>query len=365
MAERSLEARFGEALKVVDECEGKKGFYASVSNYSGQYWLRDLVFSLPILLRLGRVEKVKAHLTLFFEAYRRWGKVPALICERGALTYFTCFFRLLGRPSRLAAYPLGFMLPNLSSRGFQPWTGDSPLLLLIGVREFEEATEDRSLAEGFREEAGRLLEEASARVEEGRLPTGGGWMDAMANYVGKPCLILQVLLYRALKLHGREKLAGRLRSLIFEAYWREGFLADLPGGDRLDVLGNALAILYRLLDGEKAFQAAEAFSRASTEKGILNLYPPYPKKVCGQKPHVYHNSTIWPLVQGYAAEALASLGLKERAEAEYRRILSLPGLNEWYGLDGKPRGSPKQLWTAAQVISACWALGFSEENQLV
>ena len=212
--ENNLKAKLMEAENAVKRCLAAKGFYASSLNYAGQYWLRDLVFSLQTLLQLGYGEKVKAHLNLFVEAYRRRGEVPAVVFEHGTLTLIAASLRMLVKPSLLRAYPLSFALPNLFGRGLQTWTGDSAILLLIGLHEYSEASSDQSMLENFKEEALGLLQGLLKMAGQEGLLTGSGWMDAMANYVGQPNLVLQILFYKALRLYGFKAEAEGLKEQI-------------------------------------------------------------------------------------------------------------------------------------------------------
>jgi glycogen debranching enzyme len=298
-------------------------------------------------------------LTIFLEAYRRKGGVPALVNRLGGLIYLVNFARMLRKPSLLTAYPLKFMLPNLFRFSLQPWTGDSQPLLLIGLHQYTRLTGDIGLMEDYREEAEKLAEDLASRVKTEGFIQGSGWMDAMANYVEKPTLTCQLLACRALELSGRLRQASKLKTLIREAYWsrEKGCYTDLPDPKgRMDGLGNSLAILYDLASAKEAALIVEALKKASTPYGILNIYPPYPKHVCSQRPHTYQNSAIWPMVQGHVVVALVKMGLKEEAEKEFMKMVSLPELNEWYTPEGKPKGSPNQLWTAAMLVSAWHAI---------
>lgn len=350
-----LEAKLAEARRVIRICARGEGFYASSLNYAYQYWLRDVSFSLPALIGLGYRERVKSHLTLFLEAFRRSGRIPAMIPRFGVASYLASFARMLWRPRLLAAYPLRFMLPNLARLGLQPWTGDSLPLLLKALYEYAQLTGDRSLLEAYSEQLESLREELVFKVEGGLLE-GSSWMDAMANYVGKPTLTCQLLAYQALKLTGRGKEAWKLAKLIREAYWKGEHFTDLPEGWRLDSLGNLLAILYGLASREEGLLLVKALRKALTRWGVLNLYPPYPRRECSQKPYSYQNSAVWPFIQGLLVVALTKLRLQTEAEREFERMLGLRGFNEWYTLDGKPGGSPNQLWTAAHLLYAFQAV---------
>jgi len=346
-----------EAEEAVRLCARGKGFYGSPLNYAYQYWLRDVVFSLPALASLSYRERLKSHLSMFLEACKSKGRIPAMISRLRGLVYPVNFLRMLRKPSLLAGYPIKFMLPNLS--GLQPWTGDSQPLLLIGLHTYSQLTGDRSFLKDWREEAERIAEELALKVDAEGFIRGSGWMDAMANYVGKPTLVCQLLAYRALKLSGRNPQASKLKTLIREAYWsrEKGCYTDLPGSEgRMDALGNALSILYGAASSREKASIVEVLQKASTPHGILNIQPPYPKKDCGQKPHTYQNSTVWPMVQGHLVIALIKLGLKEKAEEEFAKMAGLQGLNEWYTPDGRPKGSPNQLWTAAMLFSAWKAI---------
>ena len=243
---------------------------------------------------------------------------------------------------------------RLKGIALQAWTGDSVVALHVSLHEYVRLTGDRSLLDGYEDEVRRLTEGLCGVVRSGMLLLGGGWMDAMSNYVGKQCLTNQLLLYRALKLSGRNVEALTLKQRIDSIFWNpeKGYYVDVAGGDRLDALGNSLAILYGLASKEKTVSIAENLKEKSGRHGILNLDRPYPRKVCGQTPHIYQNSTIWPLVQGHVISALAEAGFHEAAQIEFRKLASLPNLNEWYTPEGEPMGSPNQLWTAAQTIIA-------------
>lgn len=355
LAHEAVKRKLAEAEDAVKLCAKGKGFYASSLNYAYQYWLRDVVFSLPALMSLGYQERLRNHLTIFLEAYRRKGRVPALVNRLGGLIYLVNFASMLRKPSLSTSYPLKFMLPNLFRFGLQLWTGDSQPLLLIGLHQYTRLTSDVGLMEDYGEEAGRLAEDLALKVEVEDLIQGSGWMDAMANYMEKPTLVCQLLACRALELSGRLRQASKLKTLIRKAYWspEKGCYTDLPEPEgRIDGLGNSLAILYDLASAKEASLIAEALKKASTPYGILNIHPPYPKHVCSQRPHTYQNSVIWPMVQGHVVAALAKMGLKEEAKKEFMKMVSLPELNEWYTPEGKPKGSPNQLWTAAMLVSA-------------
>jgi glycogen debranching enzyme len=360
LAHETVKRKLAEAEDTVKLCARGKGFYAaSPLNYAYQYWLRDVVFCLSALMSLGYQERLRNHLTIFLEVYRRKGRVPALVNRLGGLIYLVNFARMLRKPSLLTAYPLKFMLPNFFRFGLQPWTGDSQPLLLIGLHQYTRLTGDIGLMEDYREEAEKLAEDLASRVKTEGFVQGSGWMDAMANYVEKPTLACQLLACRALELSGRLRQASELKTLIREAYWsrEKGCYTDLPEPKgRMDGLGNSLAILYDLASAKEAALIVEALKKASTPYGILNIYPPYPKHVCSQRPHTYQNSAIWPMVQGHVVVALAKMGLKEEAEKEFMKMVSLPELNEWYTPEGKPKGSPNQLWTAAMLVSAWHAI---------
>ncbi|HWQ12730.1 MAG TPA: glycoside hydrolase 100 family protein [Roseiflexaceae bacterium] len=162
---------------------------------------------------------------------------------------------------------------------------------------------------------------------------------------------------------------GSISSRPFYLPW----VAFREYGDWCDSLGNALAILTGIADGQRA----EHILRYMHQVGMAEPYPTkaihppiYPGEANWREyyrsrtlnlPHQYHNGGIWPMVGGFHVAALVRRGW--RAEAE-RLLVSLAGacrqgmheeweFTEWmHGESGHPMGFAQQAWTAAMYLYA-------------
>jgi glycogen debranching enzyme len=151
------------------------------------------------------------------------------------------------------------------------------------------------------------------------------------------------------------------------------YVAFRDFGDYCDVLGNLLAILFRI-------------ANPAQEKRILDylhqvaIADPYPVRVLhpviypGNKdwreyyrnnnlnlPDQYHNGGIWPFVGGFYVAALVKAGrlseaemvLKKLAEVNRQGIDGEWEFNEWcHGQTGHPMGYPHQAWSAGMYVYA-------------
>ena len=351
--EAGFQSRTRGARLVIEGCKTEDGFRASRHLYP-ELWLRDLVFSEWALLRLGYSQTVKNHLRRFMNAQRRNGQVPNVI--NGGL-------RAIFNP------------------WFHPWTSDSEPLLVLGLSNYIEQTQD----EEFRAEAGgsiaRSLEFATSRLERHGLMPGMDWRDALINYHGRVLLSNQLLLIAAFRRVGMEEEASRLRKRVLGSFYSEehGYFADsiwwegseLKRDFRFDSLGNSLALMLRL-HPEAQERVLDSMLMSMTSIGCRNLVPAH--RVARRQAFAslqaanaflrngavlrnrignYQNSTVWPFVEIRVARAMMIAGRSEAGKKVAAGILGRPGFSEWYHPQkGEPRGSRDQLWTAGAVIEA-------------
>ena len=201
-------------------------------------------------------------------------------------------------------------------------------------------------------------------------------------------------------VHGYRKLLGmdeRARALRLDANRADGkgfvtagqptyalWFYKVLRDPRCDVLGNSVAILTGLADGERARDMIEwieahcAGLRASGELA-LDLPPccfPYvqpadcdwhPRYAMYNQPGHYHNGGVWPFVCGFYVAALVAAGKQDLAEAKLRALTALVrisrksppvppdgfGFNEWCrARDGRPAGEDWQTWSASMYLYA-------------
>jgi hypothetical protein len=350
LPEEFLEKREG-ALKVIEDCRRKNGFYASTQRYP-ELWLRDLVYSEDVLLSLGYVNDVENHLTEFAMLQRASGQLPTVIAHG---------------------------INRLIRRRYQGCSCDTEILFVIGMcklahflgRQFKEQPRAIKSSVGFIEN----------KLDEHHLIQGMDWRDAMPTYIGKYLLSNQMLLADMFELLGNYKAADIIKANVNEffvseklcfyadsIYWENG---NLKQDLHFDCLGNALAILNNTASGKISNGILKSFGAAKTRFGYRNIAPNYEFNrtklhstwdlLCSlangaflrNKPGIYQNSAIWPFVEIRVIEALKKLGAVQDAEEAVKVMFEREGFSEFYDpVTGLQGGSKGQLWTSAAVLEA-------------
>jgi len=194
--------------------------------------------------------------------------------------------------------------------------------------------------------------------------------------VGKTCALSTCLLYyrgylvaaEAGKVLGedvrplREK-AAKLKEAINARFWQadKGYYAyfiDENGvpNPRMEGLGEAFAILTGVADAKKANQILK--NTPTTPWGFPCLWPQFEEWRDYKRDfaHYYHNGMIWPFVEGYWAWAATDMKNVPVFTRELDALVKLSEKNDTFmelyrPEDGKPDGSPRQLWSASGFIS--------------
>jgi glycogen debranching enzyme len=152
------------------------------------------------------------------------------------------------------------------------------------------------------------------------------------------------------------------------------YVAFRDFGDRLDTLGNLLAILFGVAEPAQADRILDYIVAAGVDQ-------PWPIKACwppvmpGEKdwreyyrmynlnlPHQYHNGGAWPFIGGFYVAALVQAGRQAQAHDVLERLASMNRhgqrgatwqFNEWFhGLSGQPMGHGEQTWSAGMFLYA-------------
>jgi hypothetical protein len=155
------------------------------------------------------------------------------------------------------------------------------------------------------------------------------------------------------------------------------YVAFRDFGDRFDTLGNLLAILFGVTNGDQA-------GRILDYAHGVGIDQPWPVKACWPPvteadkdwrdyyrlynlnyPHQYHNGGAWPFLGGFFVAALIAAGRAAEAEAALVRLafMNRAGrdgeweFNEWFhGLSGRPMGHQRQSWSAGMFLYAADAV---------
>ncbi len=152
------------------------------------------------------------------------------------------------------------------------------------------------------------------------------------------------------------------------------YVAFRDFGDRLDTLGNLLAILFGVADSEQTDRVLDYIVAAGVDQ-------PWPVKACwppvmpGEKdwreyyrmhnlnlPQQYHNGGAWPFLGGFYVAALVHAGRLADASDALERLAWMNRLgrrgatwefNEWFhGASGQPMGHGWQTWSAGMFLYA-------------
>lgn len=341
-----------EARRVIEACRNKDGFNASTQYYH-QLWLRDLVFSEDVLLKLGYVDDVEKHLSRFIKLQRRSGQMPTVIDHS---------------------------VSRWMHQTFQPCLCDTEILFVIGMHKFA-AVAGNGFLEENKEAVRSCVKFLEGRLNEHGFIPGMDWRDAMPVYVGKCLLANQMLLADMYEVLGDFKASNSIKENVNKlfylddlglyadaVYWSEG---ELKQDRHFDSLGNALAVLNSTASGKTSESILKGLKAAKTGFGYRNIIPYYEfdrekalttwYRTCRvpfgvafrNRPSKYQNSTIWPFIEIRVIDALRKLHAVHEAEAAIDRMIERRRFNEYYDpTTGAPEGSVGQLWTAAATLSA-------------
>ncbi len=179
---------------------------------------------------------------------------------------------------------------------------------------------------------------------------------------------------------------GRLKAMRLEwymLYHNIGTISSRPYylpwvafreyGDYCDVLGNMLAVLFGIADGERQ----ERIMRHLYQVGVARPFPSkaiHPPIFPGEAnwreyyrsrnlnlPHQYHNGGIWPMIGGFHVAALVKMGWMSDATNLLNdlAVVCSTGVNapwefkEWMnGETGNPMGYALQGWSASMYLYA-------------
>jgi len=165
----------------------------------------------------------------------------------------------------------------------------------------------------------------------------------------------------------------RIETELVERPFYLPYVAFREYADRMDTLGNLLAILFGVADCAKAERILDYISGTGVDRPwpVRALYPviqpgerdwrEYYRVRNLNLPHHYHNGGAWPFIGGFYVAALVQAGRIDEAERQLLALTAMNqvgraapwGFNEWFhGISGQPMGYDHQSWSAALYIYA-------------
>jgi glycogen debranching enzyme len=273
-----------------------------------------------------------------------------------------------------------------------------------GTWELYVVTGDRELLRPLFDRTVRSLQRAERDAFDAKLGLFRGcssFMESNSGYpkdyamkgerVGKTCALSTCLLYYRgymVAVSSGEALgedvrsfrdkAAKLKKAINARFWQadKGYYAyfiDETGAldPRMEGLGEAFAILTGVANEKKANSILK--NTPTTSWGFPCLWPQYPEWRDYKRDfaHYYHNGMIWPFVQGYWAWAATDMKNVPVFARELDALVKLSEKNDTFmelyrPEDGKPDGSPRQLWSASGFLSMIYhglfGMEFSEKG---
>lgn len=292
---------------------------------------------------------------------------------------------------------------------------DSGIWTIIAFYEYVRKTLDFSFLKQHFEVLQRAMNWLSAHDSNNdallEIPEAGDWTDLFGRSYN--VLYDEVLWYRAnicfgriLEMIGDPRRAGdylrwsqNIKTAILDKLWPSTVLPDnrtinfteqqFSLGDtsyllaqvtpfdfnwRCDVFGNVLALLFNVIDHERAKTTFRFLWGVGVNSPfpVANLYPPvtggdadwrhYYTVNLLNLPYHYHNGGIWPFVGAHWVRYINRLGLHDIALKEMVKLAHLCRagqrfeweFNEWaHGKTGHPMGKAFQAWSASEYIHTC------------
>lgn len=165
----------------------------------------------------------------------------------------------------------------------------------------------------------------------------------------------------------------RVETELVERPFYLPYMAFRDYADRLDTLGNLVAILFGVADQARADKILDYIHGCGLAEPypVAALYPPlqpgdkdwrdYYRVRNLNQPHHYHNGGAWPFIGGFYVAALVQAGRHAEAERQLARLAEMNRqgrrgeweFNEWFhGRSGRPMGYAGQSWSTAMYIYA-------------
>ncbi len=165
----------------------------------------------------------------------------------------------------------------------------------------------------------------------------------------------------------------RVETELVERPFYLPYMAFRDYADRFDTLGNLLAIVFGVADGDKAAKILNYIDGCGLNEPfpVRAVYPvinpgdkdwrEYYRVRNINQPHHYHNGGAWPFIGGFYVTALVQAGRMAEAEQQLAKLGAMNRrgkhreweFNEWFhGQSGRPMGFGGQSWSAAMFVFA-------------
>lgn len=360
--QKHISQKLFQARKIIENCIGSKGVWASPVRYKYQCWTRDFAIAIEeALFYLGESEVVKIHLDQLAKRQYDDGRMPIMF---------------LDKPLRWLAFKawnsiqnrrMSFLLKQYFSKDgigqFSPWTRDSEFLYVFAVLQYSNFAKDESFLARHRKHIHVALAYIEKSLMKEGLIFGGDWRDTRPDLTDKFLLTNNCFLYQTYRFLGEAKKADALKAEINKKFWTGSYYRDYIGVDNFDTLGNALAILFEVAPKEYWSPVIENAGKMDTPYGYkLNgvTLPPKSKEETAVMLRTNQFGVIWPFIHGFMILAELKAGESIIVRTQFEKWTNLGGFYEFYDpTTGKGHGSVDQTWSAALYLLVAKALNLS------
>ena len=356
------EEAYEEAIRVLERCSTKNGFYAAYPGYDMVFARDSMIISLGASLIDDKFKKViESSLTTLGNYQSKKGQIPNAVDK---------FSKREGHVDYKSI--------------------DSTLWWVIGNYLFKERYGGDYMIRNNKDKIKKAVEWLSYQDmgEDGLLeqqPTTD-WQDALPHRYGHT-INTQALWYKVLSLIGDKGKASKVKEVVnnskddglwngkfYDSYRWKNHNKYKEVSDWFDSLGNFLAILYGLSDNFQSNNILDYVRKNKINRPypVKAIYPPISQKSkywqdyfldAGATENKYLNGGIWTFIGGFYVCALVKRGRLKEAEKELNLLaeanLLAPKYSEWMdGLSGRPgqagSGSKEgnQGWNAGMFVVA-------------
>lgn len=355
-----------EEAKSIIKCSiGSLGISAGCDRYEDQFWTRDFALAgEDSLLLLKYDDIVKKHLLEIAKRQRSSGSIPSRFAK-SRIRFIKKLFKeeVLGDWKYLI-HKLFLSQTYIIKRNpfnFHRWTiwyADSEILFVLAVKKYiinvNNETDDflsSNITSAFDYIEKKLIKDD--------LVIGSDWRDTIYFLSDKPILSVNILLWRAYMLNGKNSKAKKIKEAIEKNFWNGGYYSDTPGDLIFDTFAHSLILLWDFAPASRHEKVIKKLGEMETPFGYMANDMSFPKKLLKYQEIERTNqfSTVWPFIHGYAILALIHLKKYDLAKKQMDVWDKINGFYEWYNpKDGKGYGGKGQMWSAALYLCASSAL---------
>lgn len=340
------------AERVLTECTGQTGMWASPHQFRYQCKTRDFVLGvLPLLMQRKKthVEIARRHLLELIKRQRVNGQIPALFLDNRVSFFLHEVSELM--TGKTNVHTLTRYIRS-NEWNLAPHIADSEILFAIGLHEYDLATSEHDLLLQNNKVLTKALRFVEYHLSDDMIIRGCDWREA--EYTARHnqhLLFNSVLLFHAHKAMHSQK-AHHAKQRIHERFWNGSHYQMATNEPTFDPLATSLGVIYEAIGREHYASVTQSLREQDSQSGIITSYKPNP--ISKEERVVIDRSDgtlLFPFAMGFAILALLKMREYTFAEEQFRKLNQLRGFHAWYDPQtGKGYGTKDELMHAALYL---------------